>query len=219
MLIVRAVLVVPAFLVGATAAVLAPAASPASAAPAASSASSESSAQSCEGVTVVVEPNALGGAPEVTCVQAEEGDTGADLFEKAGHPLTFVSTMPSVVCRVDERPKEAGCAQMPPADAYWSLWITDESGAWSYSARNVTEISVTSGQGVAFTWIDDNVVTAPATVLGDAVGAPSSPSPESSPNEPSARADSGPEPLPVWAAPTGILALFTAAGAVWWLRR
>lgn len=213
MLIVRAVLVVPAFLVGATAAVLAPAASPASAAAA------PAAAESCTGVTVVVEPNALGGAPELACVQPEEGDTGADLFEKAGHPLTFVSTMPSVVCRVDERPKEAGCAQMPPADAYWSLWVTDESGAWSYAARNVTEIGVTSGQGVAFTWIDDNVVTAPATVLGDAVGAPSSPSPESSPDEPSSSGDSGPKPLPVWAAPTGILALFTAAGAVWWLRR
>ncbi|MBC7276029.1 hypothetical protein [Nocardioides sp.] len=175
-------------------------------------------------MTVVVEPNALGGGPEVACVQPEEGDTGADLFEKAGHPLTFVTSMPSVVCRVAGRPEEAGCAQMPPADAYWSLWITDDSGAWSYATRNVTEIGVTSGQGVAFTWIDDNVVTAPATVLGDAVGAPSSPSPESSPEdstgattEPSPSAD--PEPLPIWVAPIGILGLFALAGAVWWRRR
>ncbi|MER7608570.1 hypothetical protein [Nocardioides sp. NPDC127503] len=203
MLILRSSLVALAFLAGATAPVLAPVAA-------------SSAAETCDGVTVVVEPNALGGDPEVTCVQPEEGDTGADLFEKAGHPLTFVTSMPSVVCRVDERPKAAGCAQMPPADAYWSLWITDDSGAWSYASRNVTEISVTSGQGVAFTWIDDDVVTAPATELGDAVGAPSSPSPELFPEEPT---DSASEHLPAWVAPAGILALFAVAGAVWWRRR
>jgi hypothetical protein len=180
---------------------------------------SASSVEACDGVTVVVEPNALGGAPEVACVQPEEGDTGADLFEKAGHPLTYVTSMPSVVCRIDGRPKAAGCAQMPPADAYWSLWITDDSGAWSYASRNVTEISVTSGQGVAFTWIDDDVVTAPATVLGDAVGAPSSPSPESPPDDSPSDSAAEPENLPGWVAPAGILALFSVAGVVWWRRR
>ncbi|MEU0317256.1 hypothetical protein [Nocardioides sp. NPDC006273] len=207
MLILRSVAVALAILAGATAPI--------------SSAAASSAAEACAGVTVVVEPNALGGGPEVACVQPEEGDTGADLFEKAGHPLTFVTSMPSVVCRVAGRPEEAGCAQMPPADAYWSLWIADDSGAWSYATRNVTEIGVTSGQGVAFTWIDDNVVTAPATVLGDAVGAPSSPSPELSPEDPAAepRPSSDPEPLPTWVAPVGILVLFALAGAVWWRRR
>ena len=204
MLILRSALVALAILAGATAL-----------APASASAAASRSAEACEGVTVVVEPNALGGDPEVTCVRPEEGDTGADLFEKAGHPLTYVTSMPSVVCRVDGRPKTAGCAQMPPADAYWSLWVTDESGAWSYASRNVTEISVTSGQGVAFTWIDDDVVTAPATELGDAVGAPSSPSPELSPED----SPSEPRQLPVWVAPAGILALFSVAGVVWWRRR
>lgn len=212
MLIQRSALVALAILAGATALVVAPA----------SASSASSVAEACDGVTVVVEPNALGGDAEVACVRPEEGDTGADLFEKAGHPLTYVTSMPSVVCRVDERPETAGCAQMPPADAYWSLWVTDDSGAWSYASRNVTEISVTSGQGVAFTWIDDNVVTAPATVLGDAVGAPSSPSPEPSPEEstdPSSDSPSDPEYLPAWVAPAGILALFTVAGAAWWRRR
>ncbi|MFJ9392621.1 hypothetical protein ACIRON_27630 [Nocardioides sp. NPDC101246] len=205
MLILRSTSVALAILAGATAPVF-------------TTVSASSAAEGCDGVTVVVEPNALGGDPEVSCVQPGEGDTGADLFEKAGHPLTYVTSMPSVVCRVDERPKSAGCAQMPPADAYWSLWITDDSGAWSYASRNVTEISVTSGQGVAFTWIDDDVVTAPATELGDAVGAPSSPSPELSPEE-STDPDSGPEHLPAWVAPAGILGLFTLAGVVWWRRR
>jgi hypothetical protein len=204
-LILRSSLVALAIFAGATAPVLIPV-----------SAVSASSAEVCDGVTVVVEPNALGGDPDVTCVQPEEGDTGAGLFEKAGHPLTYVTSMPSVVCRVDERPKTAGCAQMPPADAYWSLWITDDSGAWSYASRNVTEISVTSGQGVAFTWIDDDVVTAPATELGAAVGAPSSPSPELFPP---GSTDSTSEHLPAWVAPAGILALFAVAGAVWWRRR
>ncbi|WP_143055031.1 hypothetical protein [Nocardioides luteus] len=194
-----------AILAGATAPVVAPA--------------SASAAEACDGVTVVVEPNALGGEPEVTCVRPDEGDTGADLFEKAGHPLTYVTSMPSVVCRIDGRPKTAGCAQMPPADAYWSLWVTDDSGAWSYASRNVTEISVTSGQGVAFTWIDDDVVTAPATVLGDAVGAPSSPSPELFPEDSDSRPSAEPEQLPAWVAPAGILALFSVAGVVWWRRR
>lgn len=205
MLNLRSALVALAILAGATTPVLAPA--------------SASAAEACDGVTVVVEPNALGGEPEVACVQPVEGDTGADLFEKAGHPLTYVTSMPSVVCRIDGRPKAAGCAQMPPADAYWSLWVTDDSGAWSYASRNVTEISVTSGQGVAFTWIDDDVVTAPATELGDAVGAPSSPSPELFPDDSPSGSTSEPEQLPVWVAPAGILALFSVAGVVWWRRR
>lgn len=205
MLILRSALVALAIFAGATAPIVTPAAA--------------SSAAACDGVTVVVEPNALGGDPEVACIQPEEGDTGADLFEKAGHPLIYVTSMPGVVCRVDGRPKSAGCAQMPPADAYWSLWITDESGAWSYASRNVTEISVTFGQGVAFTWIDDDVVTAPATELGDAVGAPSSPSPELFPEDSPSGSTSEPEQLPVWVAPAGILALFAAAGVVWWRRR
>ncbi|MER7560283.1 hypothetical protein ABTZ46_25300 [Nocardioides sp. NPDC126508] len=209
MLILRSASVALAILAGATAPV--------------SSAAATSAPEACDGVTVVVEPNALGGEPEVSCVQPAEGDTGADLFEKAGHPLTYVTSMPSVVCRIDGRPKTAGCAQMPPADAYWSLWVTDDSGAWSYASRNVTEISVTSGQGVAFTWIDDDVVTAPATVLGDAVGAPSSPSPElapeDSPSGSTSEPENEPEQLPVWVAPAGILALFSVAGVVWWRRR
>ncbi|MFI5627656.1 hypothetical protein ACIA03_29635 [Nocardioides sp. NPDC051685] len=205
MLSPRFALVALAMLAGATAPVVTPA--------------SGSAAEACGGVTVVVEPNALGGEPEVVCVQPAEGDTGADLFEKAGHPLTYVTSMPSVVCRIDGRPEAAGCAQMPPADAYWSLWVTDDSGAWSYASRNVTEISVTSGQGVAFTWIDDDVVTAPATELGDAVGAPSSPSPELFPEDSPSSSASEPEHLPVWVAPAGILALFSVAGVVWWRRR
>lgn len=205
MLILRSSLVALAILAGATA-------------PVVTSVTASFAAEACDGVTVVVEPNALGGDPAVTCVQPGEGDTGADLFERAGHQLIYVTSMPSVVCRVDGRPKSAGCAQMPPADAYWSLWITDDSGAWSYASRNVTEISVTSGQGVAFMWIDDDVVTAPATELGDAVGAPSSPSPELFPEEPT---DSASETahLPAWVAPAGIFTLFSVAGAVWWRRR
>ena len=219
MLSVRAALVASAVLAGATVLVV----PSAQASTAATTAAAASTAPACDGVTVVVEPNALGDEPEVACVRPEEGDTGADMFTKAGHPLTFVTSMPSVVCRVDERPKVAGCAQMPPADAYWSLWVSDDSGAWNYASRNVTEISVTSGQGVAFTWIDDNVVTAPATELGSAVGAPSSPSPELSPDDAGdSAADSekdSPDHLPAWVAPTGIFALFAVAGVVWWRRR
>ena len=205
-MLIRATLVALTVFVGATALV--------------SPASASSGAEACDGVTVVVEPNALGGRPKVDCVHQEEGDTGADVFRKAGHALTFVTSMPSVVCRVGDRPKAAGCAQMPPADAYWSLWVTGDSGAWSYASRNVTEISVTSGQGVAFTWIDDNVVTAPVTELGDAVGASSSPSPELFPPTSSETSDQESlNHLPAWVAPAGILSLFAVAGTVWWRRR
>jgi len=57
----RSALVALAILAGATAPVLTPA--------------SASAAEACDGVTVVVEPNALGGEPEVACVPPAEGDT------------------------------------------------------------------------------------------------------------------------------------------------
>lgn len=172
------------------------------------------------GVTVAVEPAHLGGAPEVTCVHPEPGDTGADLFAKAGHAFTRVSSMPDVVCRIDDRPADAGCGQMPPANAYWSLWVADSNGSWTYATQNVNELAVTSGGGVAFRWVDGNVAQAPATVLADAVGAPASPSPVSSPatTEPSAPASHGPSALPGWVAPS-LVALLAGAAVVLWRRR
>lgn len=173
------------------------------------------------GVTVAVEPAHLGGAPEVTCVHPDPGDTGADLFAKAGHAFTRVSSMPDVVCRIDDRPAEAGCGQMPPANAYWSLWISDINGPWTYATQNVNEITVTSGGGVAFRWVDGNVSRAPATVLADAVGAPASPSPVSSPatTEPSSDGPAhGPAALPGWVAPS-VVVLVAGAAVVLWRRR
>lgn len=180
------------------------------------------------GVTVAVEPARLGGAPEVTCVHPDPGDTGADLFAKAGHVFTRVSSMPDVVCRIDNRPADAGCGQMPPANAYWSLWVADINGPWTYATQNVNELAVTSGGGVAFRWVDGNVSRAPATVLADAVGAPASPSPVSSPaaspatTEPSTPASHGPvhgpSALPGWVAPA-LVVLLAGAAVVLWRRR
>lgn len=176
------------------------------------------------GVTVAVEPARLGGAAEVACVHPEPGDTGADLFAKAGHTFTRVSSMPDVVCRIDDRPAAAGCGQMPPANAYWSLWVTDGNGPWTYATQNVNELAVTSGGGVAFRWVDGNVAQAPATVLADAVGAPASPSPVSSPDtsEPSVPASRGPahgpSALPGWVAPS-LVVLLAGAAVVLWRRR
>lgn len=102
------------------------------------------------GVTVVVDPGALGGGLRQGC--AGGAGTAAALFGAAGHTLTRVQPLPGAVCSVDHRPAQT-CPQMPPANRYWALFWTDgTSSHWTYASLGVDALRVPAGGSVALAW-------------------------------------------------------------------
>ncbi|CAB4728182.1 unannotated protein [freshwater metagenome] len=107
------------------------------------------------GVSVVVDPNSLGGSVATSCVADGGGDTASALFAAAGHSLTYAQRQPGFVCRVDGAPADDPCVNTSPADRFWSLWWSDgTSGSWTFSTQGVTALKIPEGGSVAFSFDD-----------------------------------------------------------------
>ncbi|WP_300644787.1 hypothetical protein [Nocardioides sp.] len=107
------------------------------------------------GVSVVVDPNSLGGSVAASCVADGGGDTASALFAAAGHSLTYAQRQPGFVCRVDGAPADDPCVNTSPADRFWSLWWSDgTSGSWTFSTQGVTALKIPEGGSVAFSFDD-----------------------------------------------------------------
>lgn len=163
-------LVAAATLVAAAAVVLGPT-TPASAA----------SCTSGSGVTVVVDPGALGGAL-VTACDSGFGQAASARYADAGVAISYVQRQPGFVCRVNGAPASDPCVNTPPADAYWGLWWTDgESGTWSYSSLGVTGLQVPEGGAVALAWQQGSTRRTPG--IAAPVHAAPAPSPTKTPTK------------------------------------
>lgn len=137
--------VAAAALAAAATCVLGPAAAPASAA----------SCSTASGVSVVVDPGALGGALTTVC-DTGSGQVAATRYADIGVSLSYVQRQPGFVCRVNEVPATDPCVNTPPTNAYWALWWTDgESGSWTYASIGVTGLQVPEGGAVALAWQSD----------------------------------------------------------------
>ncbi|KQT93998.1 hypothetical protein ASG49_03395 [Marmoricola sp. Leaf446] len=162
--------------------VLAGLAGPASAATGVRSADAEGSLCSDgQGVSVVVDPGSLGGAVQQDCVEDGGGQLATDVFASAGHELTPVGEFPGAACKVDGEPADAACQSMPPADAYWGLYLAT-GDTWDYAPKGADELTLEDGAFVAFAWQDSSESTPPSVepvaASGSASGSASaSPSP------------------------------------------
>ena len=123
---------------------------------------------SCDGITVVVNYGILAEDQEVSCVELSGSEAIAqDVLAFVG--ITTEGTVTygdQVVCRVDglpsssepfvvegEEPHTETCDDMPPAFAYWALWVKNDAGAsWSYAEEGVATLPLTPGMsmGLAF---------------------------------------------------------------------
>lgn len=113
---------------------------------------SAASCTSADGVTVVVDPGALGGALTSVC-DGGAGQAASARYADSGVALTYAQRQPGFVCRVDGVPASDPCVNTPPADAYWGLFWTDgTSGTWTYSSIGVTGLQVPEGGAVALAW-------------------------------------------------------------------
>lgn len=113
------------------------------------------------GVNVLVDPGALGGGLIRACAPQGAGGSAWNAFEQAGVSLTPVQRYPGAVCRVDGRPADAGCVNMPPADAYWGFFTSRGQG-WTYASVGPDSYRVANGDTIAFAWQASSSKRAPA---------------------------------------------------------
>lgn len=186
------------------------------------------------GVTVVVDPQDLGGDVIVRCApDFPAGGTGLDALVLAGFtPAGTVRDGPGFVCRIDDRPSadevivaggrehREGCTVTPPDWAHWGYWHAADGGPWRHAGTGVTRTVVPGGhEGWSFA-VDRAIGEAapprfdPSRERPDTAGDPVAGGASST----SAGGDDGPGAATL-APLVGLAALAGGGALVWWRRR
>ncbi|WP_310962742.1 hypothetical protein [Nocardioides terrisoli] len=169
------------------------------------------------GVDVVVDFHQLGGGVLLGCAQGAH--VAWDAFGKAGVRLTELSKFAGGICRVDGLPAKASCASMPPADAYWSLYVA-QGRKWGYASKGAKQLKVANGDVVALSWQGGKK---PAPPRVGPTGLPTRAAPSASATPVAAPASSSenqdPGGTPWWVPVVVIVVLGGGAGAAVWRRR
>lgn len=158
----------------------APAAEPTNTAtPVASETSTSQSADGdCAGVTVIVDTGDLEVATDpsaTSCVKTEKTVRGTEAIATAGLTTVGTTTYPDdVVCRVNDVPSEQTelpdadgkpyfetCADMPSANAYWSLWVKPAGGEWEYASTSLPGLDLNPGDSVQLLFALNGAPAAP----------------------------------------------------------
>ncbi len=135
------------------------------------------------GITVVIS-NADG--RQLHC--ATGGSMSALEATQAVVEVTQVQKFPGVVCRIDGQPDDQSCVQMPQADAYWSLYYSEDGADWTYSTVGAAEVELSAGDAVAWSYTGHEPGEVPAAAAG---AASSDESPSSSSADPEDESTSG----------------------------
>jgi hypothetical protein len=167
------------------------------------------------GVNVAVDYQDLGGGVEQVCDEDGAGKTAAQVFEESGFELTPVQPFPGAACQVEGEPADATCAKMPPADAYWGLFLA-KNGKWGYAPKGADELKLADGAFVAFSW-QGSKTPAPPSV--DPVKAQPGSAETSADTDASAAEEDAEDSSVAWWIPVLVVVLLGAAGAAIALRR
>jgi hypothetical protein len=131
----------------------------------------------CAGVGVVVDFGALDAAAASDCVDTSSTIAATAVLDEAG-----VTTEGSaewgdqIVCRVNDRPgpdetvEVAGeasfvesCQSMPPAYAYWALWVKPSADSeWEYAQEGLGSLRLEPGQSVGLVYTTGTETPTPA---------------------------------------------------------
>ncbi|GAT72098.1 hypothetical protein MHM582_0568 [Microbacterium sp. HM58-2] len=139
----------------------------------------EASDGSCAGVTVIVDTGNLEVEDDPsleTCVETDEPISGPDALAEAEVTTVGTVTYPDdVVCRVNGVPSEETelpgadgaayhetCADMPSANAYWSLWVKPAEGEWDYAQTGLSGLELNPGDSVELLFTLNGEPAAPA---------------------------------------------------------
>ncbi|WP_104133928.1 MULTISPECIES: hypothetical protein [unclassified Cryobacterium] len=140
--------------------------SPASAG-ATATAGADAAAVDCTGVNVVVDFGTLVADSVTECVDATQAIAASETLAISGVTTEgSVEYGDQIVCRVNERPAAdetvvvdgqksftETCASMPPAYAYWALWVKATPDAdWEYAQEGLGTLEVEPGQSVGLVY-------------------------------------------------------------------
>ncbi|MEY4458621.1 MAG: hypothetical protein RIS25_1214 [Actinomycetota bacterium] len=134
----------------------------------------------CAGVEIVIDYDLLGANRVEECVAIAEGDTitASEALGELG--ITTEGTADygdAVICRIDGQPSATEeftvegedpyletCATMPPAFAYWAMWIsTPDAPEWAYAMEGVTTQLVGPGDALGFMFSTAGATPTPAS--------------------------------------------------------
>jgi hypothetical protein len=107
------------------------------------------------GVTVVVDFRGGSGSSgvQVACDPNGAGKSGTQVMQEAGFTLSYVSSQPGFVCRINGWPNanRDSCQRTPPTNAYWGLFWSDGSPAtWTYSNTGIGGVKVPAGGSIGW---------------------------------------------------------------------
>jgi len=177
------------------------------------------------GVNVVVDFQEMGGGVSQECVEDGGGKLAAQVFEDAGFDLTPVGAFPGAACQVDGKPTGAACQKMPPADAYWGLFLANEK-TWDYAPKGADQLELEEGAFVAFSWQSSKTPALPRVAPAPAAKPTGGAARESASNDGGEGADeaaqsskSEEDRFPVWVPILAVVALGAGVGAFLVTRR
>ncbi|MFM6981557.1 MAG: hypothetical protein ACKOWP_02140 [Microbacteriaceae bacterium] len=136
--------------------------------------------ESCAGVNIIIDFDVLGPDRIDECVAIAEGDTMTASAALGELGITTEGTADygdAVICRIDDQPSAAEeftvegedpyletCATMPPAFAYWAMWIsTTDAPEWAYAMEGVTTQLVGPGDALGFMFSTAGATPTPAS--------------------------------------------------------
>ncbi len=132
------------------------------------------------GVTLIVDASVLDLAddPSATwCVVTDEPVDAADALADAAIEVEGTTQYPDdLVCRVAGAPSEETdlvsadgtvvnetCTSMPPAFAYWSLWVKPANGEWGYAQEGLATLQLSPGDSLELLFQLDGEPAVPAS--------------------------------------------------------
>lgn len=131
----------------------------------------------CDGIGVVVDFGTLDPDGASVCVDADGATAATAALEEAGVTTEgSVEWGDAIVCRVNDRPGpdetvdvegEASfvesCQSMPPAYAYWALWMKSSADAeWEYAQEGLGTLELEPGQTVGLVYTTGTETPTPA---------------------------------------------------------
>ena len=173
-----------------------------------------------QGVSLAVDFKDLGGGVVQACDESGGGKFASEVFQDAGFELTPVGAFPGAACQVDGQPADVGCAKMPPANAYWGLYV-GRAGTWAYAPTGANELKLKDGDFVAFAWQSTSTSSPPdvAPVAAPSAAPSATPSAEaeasSAPVDDESEQDGG----LAWWVPTLVVVVLAGAGVGLAVRR
>lgn len=131
----------------------------------------------CDGIGVVVDFGTLDADGASECVDVDGATAATAALDEADVTTEgSVEWGDAIVCRVNDRPgpdetvEVAGeapfvesCQSMPPAYAYWALWVKSAADAeWEYAQEGLNTLELEPGQSVGLVYTTGTETPTPA---------------------------------------------------------